>query len=78
MSRRDEHEAPVVVNGKVKAATAKAVLIEVADPDEPEGSGKTIEAWFPRSQTEGLDEVIRGEQVEFNCAAWLARDKGLA
>lgn len=64
MSRRDE--PPVVLSGRVVATTDKAVLVRVGN----------LEAWLPKSQVEALEDAVRDEEIEFECPAWLARDKG--
>jgi len=63
---RDE-EPPIVLAGKVVATSPKAVLVRVGD----------LEAWFPKSQVEDLEDAVRDEEVEFECPAWLAREKGM-
>jgi hypothetical protein len=66
----------VSVSGIVKAATAKAVLVEVNEVDGSPFDGE--EVWFPLSQCEDLEGSEKGDEVEFDCPEWLAEEKELA
>lgn len=62
----------MIISGKVKVITDLSVMIEQEETEHETG----WKEWFPKSQCPDLDDVVKGEQVEFECPNWLAKQKG--
>jgi hypothetical protein len=73
MSRDEDLDALVDIEGIFKHSTAAAILMDTG--------GKTGPVWIPKSQIQDADEdpedCEAGEQITVRIPEWLAIEKGL-